>query len=113
MVVFLQADYGFVTFHVIGQIGPDAADRVLYDPVDKEGGVCHELAHPVRVRPLSNCPLQDVWLADSFEKTIEVSSIRYQRRLFQVSTTTVTGRVVIPQATALPLLIQIQKIHLL
>ncbi len=35
VVVFLQADCGFVAFHVIGQIDPDAADRVLYDPVDK------------------------------------------------------------------------------
>ena len=80
--VFLQPNDGFGTFHVGGHVDADAIYGVLQDAVDEKGHICHKYTDPVRVRSLSNCPLQDVRLVDSFEKSIKVSTIRYQRRLF-------------------------------
>ena len=91
MVVFLQPNDGFVTLHIGGQVDADATYGVLQDAVDEKFDICHKYTDPVRVRFLSNCPLQDVRLVDSFEKSIKVSTIRYQRRLFQVSATTIAG----------------------
>ena len=82
MLVFLQPDDSLVTFHVYWQVDTDATDMVLCDPVDKERGFCHELAHPVRVGTLGNGSLKDVVLMDALEELIEVGTIRYQRRLF-------------------------------
>ena len=76
---------------LIKKIDADATYGVLQDSVDEKCHICHKYTDPVRVRSLSNCPLQDVRLVDSFEKYIKASTIRYQRRLFQVSATTIAG----------------------
>ena len=78
MVVFLQPNDGFVTFHIGGQVDADATYGVLQDVVKEKCRMCHKYTDPVRVRSLSNCPLQDVGLVDSFEKSIKVSTFRYQ-----------------------------------
>ena len=74
---------------------------MLCDPVDEERDVGDVLADPVRIGPLCNGPLQDVAFSDACEESVEVAPIRYQRRFFQKPPAAVTGRVVIPQATAL------------
>ena len=39
--VFLQPDDSLVTFHVVGQVDTDTADRVMYDAIYEERDVGH------------------------------------------------------------------------
>ena len=78
MFVLCQPDDSLVIFHVVGKGDADATYWVLHDPIEEKGNVGHEFTHPVRVGALGNGPLEYVWLADSFKKTIKVSSICYQ-----------------------------------
>ena len=78
VVIFLQPDDGFVVLHVVGKGDADATYWVLHDPIEEERGIGHMLAHPVRIWPLSNCPLQYVRLLDACEESVEVTPVRYQ-----------------------------------
>ena len=78
VVIFLQPDDGFVVLHIIGKVDADATDRVILDPVDEKRHIRRHLANPVGVGALGNSPLQNVWLVDSFQESVEVTPVRYQ-----------------------------------
>ena len=41
-----QNDDSFVVLHISGKSHADAADWMIDDTIDEEGGICHEFAHP-------------------------------------------------------------------
>ena len=69
---------------------------MIDDTIDKEGGICHELAHPRGIRSLIDGPLQDVGFSDSFQKLVKVLAVGDETGFVQVSTAAVTRRVIIP-----------------
>ena len=92
-------DFPLICWAIVGKGDADATYWVLHDPIEEERGIGHMLAHPVRIWPLSNCPLQYVRLLDACEESVEVTPVRYQWRLFQKPTATIVRRVVIAQST--------------
>ena len=47
VVVFLQPNDGFVTFHIGGQVDADATYGVLQDAIDEICHICHKYTDPV------------------------------------------------------------------
>ena len=78
MFVLCQPDDSLVIFHVVGKDDADTAYWVILDPVHEERGIRHHLTDPVGVGALRHRPLQDVWLVDSFQESVEVAPVRYQ-----------------------------------
>ena len=78
-----QSDYELVVLHISrnGQTG--TTDRVVQDAIDKVCYACNERTYPVRVGTLTYGPLQNVWLLDAFQKTLECSCVRSSRYLPQ------------------------------
>ena len=99
MVVFLQPNDGFVTFHIGGQVDADATYGVLQDAIDEDCRIRYKFDHPVRVWSLSQSPLQDVRFLYPFQEILESVSVRDHARFVEVSTTAVTRAMVISIST--------------
>ena len=94
MVVFFQSDYGLVVLHISRNGHSGTTDRVLQDAIDKVCYVCNERTYPVRVGTLTYGPLQNVWLLDAFQKTLECGCVRDQARFVEISSTAIERAVV-------------------
>ena len=103
MVVFLQSNDGFVTFHIGRQVDADATYGVLQDAIDEDCHICCKFDHPVRVWSLTQCPLQDIRFLYPFQEILESVSVRDHARFVEVSTTAVTRAMVISVSTRCPI----------
>ena len=92
----LQTDDGFVVLCVGRKGHAYGTDRMIDDPVDEEGVIRHEFAHPSRVPSLSDGPLQYISFSDVLHKRIEIGTLEDQNAFVQVSSTTVTRRMILP-----------------
>ena len=91
-----QTDDSFVVLHVSGESQAHTTNGMIDDTIDEEGGICHEFAHPCRIRSLSDGPLQDVGFSDSVQKLVKVTAVCDETGFVQVPSATVTRRVIIP-----------------
>ena len=91
-----QTDDSFVFLHISGKGQAHTTNGMIDDTIDEEGGICHEFAHPCRIRSLSDGPLQDVGFLNSVQKLVKVNAVGDETGFFQVPSATVTRRVIIP-----------------
>ena len=101
MVVFLQSNDGFVTFHIGGQVDAEATYGVLQDAIDEYCRIRYKFDHPVRVWSLTQSPLQDIRILYPFQEILE--SVSDHARFVEVSTTAVTRAVIISVSTRCPI----------
>ena len=69
------------------------------DPIDEEGDVGHEFAHPRRILSLIDGPLQDVGFSDAFKKVIKVLAVGGETGLVQIASTAITRRMIVLVST--------------
>ena len=91
-----QSFDSFVVLHISGKGQAHTTNGMIDDTIDEEGGICHEFAHPCRIRSLSDGPLQDVGFSNSFQKLVKVLAVGDETGRIQVPSATVTRRVIIP-----------------
>ena len=91
-----QTDDSFVVLHISRKGHAQTTNGMIDDTIDEEGGICHEFAHPCRIRSLRDGPLQDVGFSNSFQKLVKVTAVCDETGFVQVSSATVTRRVIIP-----------------
>ena len=72
---------------------------MLQDAIDEDCRIRYNFDHPVRVWSLTQCPLKDIRFIYSFQEILESVGVRDQARFVEVSTTAVTGAMIISVST--------------
>ena len=95
-----QTDDGFVLIDVYWKRGHAYTSYgMIGDAVDEESDICHEFAHPHRIRSLIGGPLQYIGFSDAFEKVIKVLAVSDETGFVQVASTAIARGMIVLVST--------------